>query len=306
MAEITNFTFQSGNVKLSGLDFGNDEASDMILVHGIRDLAWSMKSIADAFCVQYHVIIPDLRGHGDSDNPGAYTMSHFIADLRALVVERGIIKPTIIAHSLGGHIAAQYTALFPDEVNLLVLIDGMGPPRMEISDEEQQSMDRERISMMLEGGREARVMVGVEDAFNRLNRNNPGLDRNRAAELADRGTSKLDDGTVIWKWDADAQQVWGSFSIDENENRLSWIQCPVLMMTAEHSMQYWSQMRPFLKDQQMLHDREVERRRKLFRNAKHVSIEGAGHMIHYDQPEQLNRELAVFLEEVDPSGSATD
>ena len=141
-------------------------------------------------------------------------------------------------------------------------------------------------------------MADVDDAFQRLNRNNPGLDDKRARELAERGTSQLDDGTVTWKWDASAQQVWSTFSQDENENRLSWIHCPVLLVTAEHSLRYWSQMRTFLKDQHELHDREVERRRQLFQNARHVRIVGAGHMIHYDQPDDLNREIAVFLDEV--------
>ena len=298
VSSLSEFQFNSGPVALSGLDFGNADAPDMLLLHGMRDLAWSMKPVAEAFCRQYHVVVPDLRGHGDSDNPGIYSMSHFIADLRVLITARELQQPVIIAHSLGGHIAAQYAALFPDEVSVLILIDGMGPPSVEMSQTEKQEMDRELITMLFESGHEARVMKDVEDAFDRLNRNNPGLGVERARELAEKGTRRLDDGTARWKWDAAAQQVWSTFSHDENEDRLSWIHCPVLMVTGEHSMRYWSRMRPFLKDQQEHHDREVERRRKLFRNARHVSINGAGHMIHYDQPDELNREIGVFLDDV--------
>jgi len=290
------FFFNTGNVRLSGLDFGNPDAPDMVLLHGIRDISWSMTSIAEEFARDYHIVVPDLRGHGDSDNPSVYTMSHIIADLRSLIVNRELENPVIIAHSLGGHIAAQYAALFPDDVHALVLIDGMGPPRFDLSESDQQSMDRDRITMLLQDESQLRVMRDIDEAHQRMLRNNPRLNKNTARMLAEKGTHTLDDGGVTWKWDAAAHQVWGTFSSDENEARLGWIRCPVLLITAEHSMAYWGQMREHLQGQQAHHDAEVERRRQIFKNAKHVSIEGAGHMIHYDQPEQLNIQLRDFVD----------
>jgi pimeloyl-ACP methyl ester carboxylesterase len=289
------FFFNTGDVRLSGLDFGNADATDMVLLHGIRDISWSMTSIVEEFRQDYHIVVPDLRGHGDSDNPSVYTMSHFIADLRSLIVNRELENPVIIAHSLGGHIAAQYAALFPDEVSALALVDGMGPPRFDLSESDQQTMDRERITMLLQDASQLRVMRDIDEAHQRMVRNNPRLNENTARMLAEKGTHALDDGGVIWKWDAAAHQVWGTFSSDENEARLKWIQCPVLLITAEHSMAYWGQMREHLRDLQAHHDAEVERRRQIFKNARHVSIEGAGHMIHYDQPEQLNIQLREFI-----------
>ncbi len=301
LADLKNpehFFFNSGNVQLSGLDFGNAQAPDMVLLHGIRDISWSMSSIAAEFRQDFHVVAPDLRGHGDSDNPGVYTMSHFIADLRSLILHCTLEHPVIIAHSLGGHIAAQYTALFPDEVNGLVLIDGMGPPRFELSESDQQLMERERITMLLEDVSQPRVMRNHAEAHRRLMRNNPGLNEDTARLIAEKGTFPVSRGGVIWKWDSAAHQVWGSFSSDDNEARLKWIRCPVLLITAEHSMAYWGQMREQLRNQQTLHDVEVERRRQLFERAEHVSIDGAGHMIHYDQPAQLNRQLRAFVDKL--------
>jgi pimeloyl-ACP methyl ester carboxylesterase len=288
------FFFNSGQVRLSGLDFGNKNAPDMVLLHGIRDISWSMTSIVETFAGEYHIVVPDLRGHGDSDNPGVYTMSHFIADLRSLILHCELENPVIIAHSLGGHIAGQYAALFPNEVTALVLIDGMGPPRFELSESEQQSMDRERITMLLRDESQFKVMRDVDEAYERMLRSNPLLNEDTARILAEKGTQAVEGG-VTWKWDAAAHQVWGTFSSDENEARLKWIRCPVLLITAEHSMAYWGQIREHLRGQQAHHDAEVERRRRIFRNAKHISIAGAGHMIHYDQPEALNTQLREFV-----------
>jgi len=291
----TRFEFNCGDAKLSALDFGNADAPDMILLHGIRDLAWSMSSIAHEFANDFHVVVPDLRGHGDSDNPGIYSMSHFIADLHALVTGRELKNPVIIAHSLGGHIAAQYSAIYTEAIRALVLIDGMGPPRMEVSASQQLVMIQERIQNLVKGGSGSRPMKDTDEAQQRLLRNNARMESDMARLLATEGTRALGDGGLGWKWDARADQVWSTFSSDENESRLGWIKCPVLLITAEHSMQYWEQMRADFEGMQDHHDAEVERRRRLFADARHQTISGAGHMIHYDQPEQLNQVLRQFI-----------
>ncbi len=63
-------------------------------------------------------------------------------------------------------------------------------------------------------------------------------------------------------------------------------------------MEYWLQRRDGLSDMDDLHDREIERRRRIFRNARHVTIAEAGHMVHYDQPDTLNREIRKFFTEL--------
>jgi pimeloyl-ACP methyl ester carboxylesterase len=114
--DFEQFTFQSGDTQLTGLEFGRRDCPDLILLHGIRDLAWSMAPIVSEFMHEFHIIVPDLRGHGDSDNPGAYTMTHFMAGLRSLIVDRSIENPLFVGHSLGGQIVSQYVALYPEGV----------------------------------------------------------------------------------------------------------------------------------------------------------------------------------------------
>jgi pimeloyl-ACP methyl ester carboxylesterase len=41
---------------------------------------------------------------------------------------------------------------------------------------------------------------------------------------------------------------------------------------------------------------EKTRRVACFRNARHVDIAGAGHMVHFDAPDELNRAIAEFLD----------
>ena len=92
-------------------------------------LAPVVLSLADAFRHDWHVICPDLRGHGDSQwSPdGNYAMSSYIYDLDQLIHQQGLAPVTIIAHSLGGNICLRYSGVYPEKVRKLVAIAAHRP-----------------------------------------------------------------------------------------------------------------------------------------------------------------------------------
>lgn len=284
-----------GPVPLAGLDYGNREAPALVLLHGIRDLAWSMDPIATALASRFHVISLDLRGHGDSGS-GAYTMAHFVADLHAAARELRLERPVLVAHSLGGQIAAQYAALFPGDVAACALIEGLGPPLRE--GETAGRRDRARAEIeSLETRAEPRPMPDLEAAVARVRRNHPRLDPERARFLAERGTRPHPSGGLRWKFDPAVGDVWASFSREQNEERWGWIECPVLIVSGERSGEFWERRRlgPGARAA------DLERRLALFRDARHVEIPGAGHMVHFDAPDALNTAIAGFLAELQSS-----
>ena len=75
------------------------------------------------------------------------------------------------------------------------------------------------------------------------------------------------------------------------------IRCPTLVVTGSNGLDYWLGMHPELKDQQALYERELHRQVELVPRGDHWVVEGAGHMVHYDQPEALFRFLATWLSE---------
>ncbi len=56
----------SQRLKLHYVDWGNEGAPPLLLIHGGRDHARSWDWVARDLRRDYHVIAPDLRGHGDS------------------------------------------------------------------------------------------------------------------------------------------------------------------------------------------------------------------------------------------------
>ena len=78
---------RSHRIEIAALDYGEPApgARPMLLVHGMRDLAWSLDSVAQFFRERFRVVALDLRGHGDSDHVGYYALPHFMLDVRAAI-----------------------------------------------------------------------------------------------------------------------------------------------------------------------------------------------------------------------------
>jgi len=124
----TSRIYFSQRLRLHYVDWGNLGAPPLLLVHGGRDHCRNWDWVADALRRDWHVLAPDLRGHGDSQwSPdGNYTMAGYVYDLAQLIHQQELAPVTIIAHSLGGVIALRYAGIYPDCVRKLVAIEGLG------------------------------------------------------------------------------------------------------------------------------------------------------------------------------------
>ena len=124
--------FEVGEVALSALAAGPG-GRPLLLVHGFtgakEDFAWQMSALADS---GYHVVAPDLRGHGASDCPAeeaSYTLASVADDLAALITALGWERPIVLGHSMGGMVVQLLALRRPDLVGGLILMDtSPGPP----------------------------------------------------------------------------------------------------------------------------------------------------------------------------------
>ena len=123
-------TFFSQRLRLHYVDWGNADKPPLLLLHGGRDHCRNWDWTAAALRDDWHVIAPDLRGHGDSQwsADGNYALAGYIYDLAQLIHGQRLPPVTIIAHSLGGNVALRYAGIYPETVAKLVAIEGLGPP----------------------------------------------------------------------------------------------------------------------------------------------------------------------------------
>lgn len=98
----------------------------MILLHGWVDRHERMLPLATQFSKRYRVIAMDVRGHGQSDKPvHDYQLPTLADDVAALCSQRGIRKPLIVGHSLGGTIAMEVAARHPGIPGAIVALEGV-------------------------------------------------------------------------------------------------------------------------------------------------------------------------------------
>ncbi len=102
----------------------------LLLIHGIGDSSDTWRPVVEQLAEHYTVIAPDLLGHGRSEKPRAdYSVAGFANGMRDLLSVLEVGRVTVVGHSLGGGVAAQFAYQFPDRCERLVLVGSGGVGR---------------------------------------------------------------------------------------------------------------------------------------------------------------------------------
>ncbi len=268
-------------------EWGNENAPPLILVHGACDHARAWDDVARELSAQFHVIAPDLRGHGQSQwaDAGGYHMSGFVFDLAELIRHLALTHVTLIGHSLGGNIALRMAGLFPEHISRIVCIEGLGP-----SPGVAQKLAARPVETRLQGWVEEqrklashthRVYASLDDAVARMRDQNPHLDAAQARHLTVHGTRQTADGSYVWKFDPYLRS-WPPEDLTRAEIIELWarITCPVLLVYGSAS---WAS------------NPAIDGRAAHFRDARVALIDGAGHWVHHDRRAAFMVAVGAFL-----------
>ena len=102
----------------------------LLLIHGIGDSSDTWRPVVEQLAEHYTVVAPDLLGHGRSEKPRAdYSVAGFANGMRDLLRVLEIDRVTVVGHSLGGGVAAQFSYQFPEQCERLVLVGSGGVGR---------------------------------------------------------------------------------------------------------------------------------------------------------------------------------
>lgn len=284
----TSQFYVSQRLRLHYVDWGNEGASPLVLVHGGRDHCRSWDWVAARLRSDWHVLAPDLRGHGDSQwvTGAGYAMLDYVYDLAQLVDQKKLAPVTIVAHSLGGAISLAYAGLHPARVAKVVAIEGLGPSPAMLAERLRTPIDA-RIREWMEtvrglAGRTPRKYASLEEAVARMRAENPRLAPEQARHLTVHGMNQNEDGTYGWKFD-NYLRAFSPYAFNPEDARRLWarITCPTLLV---RGMESWAS-NP-LEDGRAAH----------FPNARVVNVEKAGHWVHHDQLEAFLAIVDEFLE----------
>lgn len=287
LPEPVSHRFISQRLGLHYLDWGNPNAPPLILLHGGRDHARSWDWVARELRNDWHIIAPDLRGHGDSawSPDGVYGETYYIYDLAQLIHQLGEEQVTIVAHSLGGSIATRYAGIYPERVRKIVAIEGLGYTPAALSARRKKPLDRQLRDWIEErrllSTRMPRRYRTVEAAYERMRAENPFLTEPQARGLTHHGVNRNEDGSFSWKFD-NYVRSFAPPDLPEEELYRLWgrIACPVLLIHGKNS---WTS------------NPEEDGRARHFRDVRVMVVENAGHWPHHDRFEDVTAALRGFL-----------
>jgi len=194
LLEPTSKLLTVNGLRVHYLEWGDANAPPVVCVHGYTSSAQAFNAPARAFQDRFHLIAPDVRGHGESawSLAGEYQYRDQVSDLAALADQLGLARFILIGTSMGGIIAMAYAGAHGERLRGLVIND-IGP------DVEGGS---QRITQMV--GNRPEEFATLEDAMAYRRQMSPivaGRREEDQRELALGVLRQRPDGRWVWKMD---------------------------------------------------------------------------------------------------------
>ena len=279
----SSHTYFSHRLRLHYLDWGNDTAPALLLIHGIHDHCRSWDWFVESFRSDYHVVVPDLRGHGDSDwaMGSSYMLVDYVYDIAQLIQQQNLAPLTIISHSLGGTIASMYSGLYPDHVDHLVIIEGVGLYPGFHADRQGASIRHWIDSGRNLAARTVRKYPTIEAAYQRMHEMNPHLTTEQARHLSMHASNQNEDGTYSWKFDNYTRNR-SPYDMPAEDMIALWraIESQVLIINSKTGYPH-----RIGQDGTDVH----------FKNLTMTQIDDAGHWTHHDRLNEVVSSVTNFL-----------
>ena len=125
-AGFTEHTLEVNGVRLHYFIGGT--GTPVVLLHGYAETSRMWLPIMPLLATKHTVIVPDLRGAGDSSKPeSGYDKKNMAVDIHELVSSLGFNRASIVGHDIGLMVAYAYAAQFPQATDRLVLMDAFLP-----------------------------------------------------------------------------------------------------------------------------------------------------------------------------------
>ncbi|ORA14106.1 alpha/beta fold hydrolase [Mycobacterium asiaticum] len=133
MGSSTERLVDTNGVRLRVIEAGDRGAPVVVLCHGFPELAYSWRRQIPALAeAGYHVLAPDQRGYGGSSRPEAieaYDIHHLTADITGLLDDVGVERAAWVGHDWGAMVVWNAPLLHPDRVGAVAALSVPPVPR---------------------------------------------------------------------------------------------------------------------------------------------------------------------------------
>lgn len=261
----SKFTEVQG-IRMHYLEWGQTGNPDLLLVHGWTSLSQAWSGVADYFEDRYHIIAPDLRGHGDSDKPHTgYRLRDFCDDIHQLIGILGLRKPAFVGHSWGGNIGTVMASDHPDDISRAFLEDPVYWKMLNV------------------------FVTGLPSALARRDRPEVEI----RAEAKQRGLSKADEEVEVYRQHHFSPHAVTRLMTDNRdwvfacEEHLKRIRVPTMILVAD--IKAPGQSGSILREEMAYYKRIASPQ------VRFEFWEGVGHLMRVAKAERYNKELEAWL-----------
>lgn len=263
MKERTAETEKGARVRV--LEAGPEDGPPLLFLHGIAGLL-DDHTFLELLAGRRRVLAPELPGYGESADEDLFEdMLDFALHGWDLVRALGLAgrRPVLVGHSLGGMIAAEMACLAPEALEALVLVDAFG--------------------LWLDGHPIPDLFSFLPFEFGDRLFSNP----EQGAALLTRGTDFSDDAALREFVVANSRRLGtASKLLFPIPNRRT---SKRLYRLSTRTLVAWAE------EDQLVPPVYADRWTQLLPQAAAVRIPGAGHMLPYEQPQMLAKEVSAFL-----------
>lgn len=264
----------SNGVNIHFAALGSKENPLILFIHGFPDFWYSWKDLMECLSNEYYVVAIDQRGYNLSDKPKGeknYSINFLVSDAISVVHHLGFKKSIIIGHDWGGAVSWALAMMNPQIVDKLIILNSPHPRglRHELAtNPEQQKNSQYARSFQMEG---ASKYLTAEKLASMLGDN---VDEREYIEALNR--SDFEAMLNYYK------QNYPREPYKSDPSPVIKVKAPVLLI---HGLDD-----KFLLAGGLNHSWEwVENDLTL------VTIPEAGHFVHHDKPELVNRTIKMWL-----------
>jgi esterase len=255
------------------------QGTPLILLHGLFGGSDNWHGIATRLADQFHVVVPDLRNHGQSPHSDEMNYSVMAADVAELLATLGWPSAAVLGHSMGGKAAMQLALTRPELVQKLIVADMSPRAYTPLHNEIIAALTALDVASFTSRTEIEEALAGPIPSLN--------LRRFLLKNLG-----RTADGTFEWKINLSGL-ARGYPNLRAAVTGPQSYTGPTLFIRGSKSEYLRATGEPSIPE--------------LFPQASITTLEGAGHWLHADNPEAFTRLVNDFLSGARPSpGAATE
>ena len=241
------------------------EGQPLVILHGLFGNSDNWQTHARRLSDYFQVILVDQRNHGHSDWNDEMSYDLMAEDLQELVTELGLERILLLGHSMGGKTAMRYAQLHPEHIEKLIVVD------MGVKEYPPHHQD---------------ILVGLSAVDLEVVKTRGEVEKILEPYIPVDGTRQFIMKNLYWK--EKGQLAW-RMNIRVLEEQMHDILAP---LPEEEVMITTLFIRGALSN--YIRDEDITDLEDRFPDSTFVTIEGAGHWVHAEAPEEFMNVVLEF------------